>query len=156
MFVLTQLFLTDDFHLKTICQFWETRLFKIQVCILAITVILLKLRGKKAHDNGTGKCPVCRLLTCTLFWVIRLTGIKSCSEIKPAVITMVVEAVQPDNHCTRTQKHKEHMQKQARVPEGKIQAASRGKQVPTKRPAAPGSGHPAPRRLLGWRPLELF
>lgn len=106
LFVLTQLSLNDDFHLKTTCQFWEMRLFKTQVCILAATVILLKLRGEKAHGNGTGKCPICRLLTCVLFLVIRHTG----SEIKillsksnPAVITTVSE-VQPDNHSTGTPK----------------------------------------------------
>lgn len=98
LFVLTQLCLTDDFHLKTICQFWETRLFKAQVCILAITGILLKLRGEKAHENGAGKCLICRLLTCVLFLVFRHTGIISCSEIKillskinPAIITTVFE-----------------------------------------------------------------
>lgn len=127
LFVLTPLSLTDDFHLKTICQFWEMRLFKTQVCILAATVILLKLRGKKALDNGTGKCPICRLLTCVLFLVIGHTGSEIkilLSKINPAIITTVFE-VQPDNHCTGIQREAQR-EKQARVLEGKIQAASGG------------------------------
>lgn len=138
------------------------RLFKTQVSIAATTVILLKLRGKKAHGNGTGKCPICRLLTCELFLVIRHTGILSCSEIK-----ILFSKNQSCNHhygissAATTiarelkEKHKEQMQKQARVLDGKIQPASGENLVPSKRPVAPGSGDSA-LRLLGWRPLELF
>lgn len=74
------------------------------------------------------------------------------SKINPVIKTTIFE-VQPDSHCTGTQRGAQRADAKAgKGAGGENPGCKEGNLVPTKRPGAPGSGDSALRRLLGWRP----
>jgi len=125
----------------------------------SITVILLKLRGKKPMrkiEVGGAQFAYCSWLLGTQAFSDVLKS-NSCSE-KSNLQSVLLWHLKWCSQTTIAQEgkddHKQQMQKHTEALEGTVQAACGREQVPTKRPAAPGSRDPAPRWLLGWRYKE--